>query len=241
MSLFGGVSAAPLKQTKDDSDELLKKGRQKSIKQYKKGLEAANPLYEQAAAQYSPYQATGTAANTMYGNALGVNGPGGNTAAVDAFHTAPGYNFMRDEALQGVERLYGQKYGYDSGNLINAIQERGTGLADQSYQQWMDNLFRGSGQGLQAAQGAAQANLAQGGMTADNYNNRANTFANSYGAQANNASQFGTNMTNLNAANQANQTAALGAGLSGLTSLFGAGTGGGVGSIGGSLFKSILG
>jgi hypothetical protein len=236
MALFGGVSAAPIVQAKEDSDDLLKKGRQKTIKQYKTGLEKANPLYEQAAAQYAPYQQSGSALNALYAGELG----GGPADFQSQFQKTPGYDFMRDEALQGVERLYGQKYGYDSGNLINAIQERGTGLADQSYQQYMDNLFRGSGQGLQAAQGAAQANLAQGGMTADNYNNRANTFANSYGAQANNASQFGANMTNLNAANQANQTAALGAGLSGLTSLFGAAMPG-AGGVGGSLFKSILG
>jgi hypothetical protein len=120
------------------------------------GQQQSAGALNQGIAQYSPYQQTGTAANSMVANALGLNGPAGNTAATGAFQTSPGYQFNVDQQQQATQRGAAAGGMLASGNLLTALQDRSSGLANQEYGGWLDRLAQQSNQGLQAASGAAQ-------------------------------------------------------------------------------------
>ena len=55
------------------------------------GVSNAANLVQGSNALFSPFAATGTDANAMLGNALGLNGATGSAAATSAFQAAPGY------------------------------------------------------------------------------------------------------------------------------------------------------
>ena len=111
----------------------------------------------QAVGNYNPYLATGGAANTMYGNALGLNGASGNAAATAAFQTDPGYQFALGQGEQAALRGASAAGMMNSGNTLTALSQYGQGLANQQYQNWLSNLNNASGQGINAANGASNS------------------------------------------------------------------------------------
>jgi hypothetical protein len=102
---------------------------------------------------YDPYSATGTNANTMYANALGLNGPTGNTTATNAFQVSPGYNFALQQGTQALDRSAAGGGTFGSGNAAIALDQYGQGLANQQYGNWLTNLQGLGQQGLAAATG----------------------------------------------------------------------------------------
>jgi hypothetical protein len=120
------------------------------------GQQQSSGALNQAIDQFSPYQQTGGAANTTLANALGLNGTAGNTAAQGAFQAGPGYQFAVDQSLQAAQRGASAGGMLASGNLLTELQNRGNNLANQEYGGWLDRLAQQSGQGLNAASGAAQ-------------------------------------------------------------------------------------
>ena len=149
MSIFGGNtggSAAALQAA------LLQ---QQGVQQANNALQtgANNATADFATNYYNPYTATGTNANTMYSNALGLNGPSGNTAATNAFQVSPGYNFALQQGTQALDRSAAGAGNFGSGNAAVALQNYGQGMANQQYGNWLSNL-QGLGQeGLTAATG----------------------------------------------------------------------------------------
>lgn len=127
-----------------------------------KGVEDYNKYAVEAGAKFDPFYETGTAANTMYGNALGLNGAEGNAAAVDAFQAGPGYEFQLDQGLQALDRGAASRGMLSSGNLLQAEQKYGSDLANQEYQNWLKNLYSGSTSGQNAAQSQATILTGQG-------------------------------------------------------------------------------
>ena len=169
----------------------------------------------QAAGQFQPWQQTGTAANTMVGNALGLNGASGNAAATSAFQTSPGYDWTLNNALQGSERAAAASGMLASGNTLTALQDRASQVANQEYGSWLDRLMGVSTQGQQAAAGTADALTNLGGLyqrTADQRLGLNNSFttgligANNQYAQGKEAQNAGL--------------ASLGSSLGGLTGKF---------------------
>jgi hypothetical protein len=102
---------------------------------------------------FNPYSTTGQNANTMYANALGLNGPSGNAAATGAFQTSPGYNFALQQGTQALDRSAAGSGNFGSGNAAIALQNYGQGMANQQYGNWLSNLNGLNSQGLQAAAG----------------------------------------------------------------------------------------
>lgn len=115
----------------------------------------SNKALNAATGYYEPYQATGTAANTMYGNALGLNGADGTAAATSAFQTGPGYDFALKQGEQSALRGASAAGMLNSGNTLTALSQYGQGLANQEYGSWLDRLQGQSAQGLSAASGMA--------------------------------------------------------------------------------------
>lgn len=110
-----------------------------------------------AIAGYNPYTQAGAAATSMYSNALGLNGAGGNDAATSAFQAGPGYDFALKQGEQSALRGASAAGMLSSGNTLAALTEYGQGTANKEYGSWLDRLSGASAQGLSAANGQANA------------------------------------------------------------------------------------
>ncbi|KMO22984.1 hypothetical protein [Methylobacterium indicum] len=196
----------------------------------------------------------GQNAYDAYLNATGANGQAGSQAAQAAFQASPGYQYAMDQALGAVQRSAAARGGLAGGNATTDILRTATGLADQNYQQYINNLGNAAqsyGTGL-AGQGQGylgQANAAQGLGT--QLASLGQTFgqnqAGVYGTAAQQQAQFGQGVAGLqmsaaDALVKNNNTLAqgqtqssnnfLGALLGGASSVFGAaGKAGGFGNL----------
>ena len=124
----------------------------------------------QAGDLYAPLVNGGAGAYSAYGNAIGANGPAGSAQAISDFRAAPGYQYAQDQALGAVQRSAAARGGLAGGNATADILRTATGLADQGWQSYIDNLKGGTGlytQGItgraNALAGQASASQAQGG------------------------------------------------------------------------------
>lgn len=111
---------------------------------------------------------------------------------------------MQDQALEAVQRTAAARGGLAGGNTTADILKTATGLADQSWNQYVNNLQNGSNfftQGL-AGQGSAlqgQANASQnqgtalGNLGTSYGNNAGNLFTNAAAIE----NGFGQNVANL--------------------------------------------
>ena len=95
--------------------------------------------------------------NSLYSSKLDdlISNPG-------SFSGTPGYQFARDQGLQATERGMSSQRG--SGNILAALLDRGTGMANQNYNDYAKLLGGLSGQeqqydiGLQGQANAADRN-----------------------------------------------------------------------------------
>lgn len=76
----------------------------------------------------------------LYADALGINGPEGNTRAVGAFQAGPGYQFALDQQQQATERGAAAGGMLASGNLLDQLQRNAVGYANQEYGGWLGRL-----------------------------------------------------------------------------------------------------
>lgn len=105
-----------------------------------------------ANAQLSPYLQTGGAAEGQIGSYLGLPGSagtGGNASSILA--ASPGYQFTQDQGNLALQRQAAAGGTLGSGAALKAAEQFGTGLADQTGQQYLSNLQTTAGQGLGAA------------------------------------------------------------------------------------------
>jgi hypothetical protein len=227
MGLFdfigGGTDTSALRQGASDAKGELKKGKKGGLRVLNEAQDQYTPEYRQAAAGFQPFTQNGTALNSLYTGALGGSGQEGYDAAQSAFHNAPGYQFLVDQGEQGVMRNNAAMGGIASGNNLADLTKFRVGLADQSYQQWMDNLFRGAGQGLQGAAGQSQALQALGQQFANTGAQKADIHTGAAGALATNASNLGLGLQNQTAADQASQLSLISSILGGGAKIAGAG------------------
>jgi hypothetical protein len=223
-SIFGGgTDTSALTQGANRADNRLQKGEKKGLGFLNTAKNKYTPEYRAASDVYEPFTQSGTALNSLYTGALGGNGQEGFDAARNAFHTAPGYDFLVDQGEQGVMRNNAAMGGIASGNNLTDLTKFRVGLADQSYQQWLDNLYRGSAQGLQGAAGQSQALQALGSQFANTGAQKADVATGAAGARATNQANLGLGLQNQTAADQATQLSLLSAILGGGAKIFGAG------------------
>jgi hypothetical protein len=116
---------------------------------------------------YQPETQMGQGALTRYLNATGANGAAGSTQAQQDFTAAPGYQYALNQALGGVQRSAAARGGLAGGNATQDILSTATGLANQGYQQYVNNLGNASqyySQGIAGQAGAlqGQAQASQG-------------------------------------------------------------------------------
>jgi hypothetical protein len=134
-----------------------------------------------------------------YANATGVNGAPGNAQAVSDFQASPGYQFSLDQGLQAIDRGAASRGMVTSGNTLAAEQNYGTGLANQQYQQYVQNLQPYLGQQTSAATGAASVNMGEGNALNTSYGNQGNLAYNTQAGIGN--AQAAADVADQNASN----------------------------------------
>ncbi|WP_342167073.1 hypothetical protein [Methylobacterium sp. SD21] len=119
----------------------------------------------QATSAYQPLVSNGLSALGSYYDAIGANGAEGSQRATAAFQAAPGYDYTMDSALGAVQRSAAARGGLAGGNATADILKTATGLANQGFQQYVDNLKGGVGTYTTGVQGLANGLTTQGGAS----------------------------------------------------------------------------
>jgi hypothetical protein len=94
---------------------------------------AAGDLYKNLLTSYAP-------GAQAYGDAAGANGAEGYARAKTSFQTDPGYGFQMDQGLQALQRTHAAAGNLSSGNADTDAMKFATGLADQSYGNYVQRL-----------------------------------------------------------------------------------------------------
>ena len=172
---------------KDVYNEYLPKTLAALGKGYDTGVGTINSGYDRAANDYragiaglDPYAQRGNTAGDMLGNALGLNGAAGNTAATNAFQAGPGYGWQVDQATEAAARKANSLGIGASGNTLDALTRLGSNLANQEYSGWLDRLNGLNTSGQQAATSQLGAYQGLGNLGMQQGQNLA-TLAQNYG------------------------------------------------------------
>jgi hypothetical protein len=125
------------------------------------GANAAGNLYSGLGDYFKTNYAPGAGA---YGDASGANGAAGYTRANANFQANPGYQFQMDQGLQALDRTHAAAGNLNSGNADADTLKYATGLANQSYTNYLSGLqpYLGLDATGQAAATAGQAGAATG-------------------------------------------------------------------------------
>lgn len=151
-----------------------------------------NSALGQQAAMSAPYRALGESAIPTLQGLLGING----ADPTKTLQATPGYQFAKEEGLQGTTNAASRMGMGLSGNTLEGLDKFSTGLADQTYQSAVGNAENvvGMGQAAAAGQAANIGNAAantsnlimnQGNTTAGIDANLAAGLTKSFGAGAN--------------------------------------------------------
>lgn len=201
MGLFDIFSSSDGKRAAVAADKArvrgLRTGEERASGLLDSGLSSATDYYTNAGKLYDTWASTGRDANAMFGNALGLGGQEGYDAATSAFRTTPGYEFAVESGLDAIDRRAASRGMLGSGNTNLDTIRFSQGLADQQWQNWLNNLNTASGSGLTATTNQAGIQTGLGDL---NFNTGA--------TKANLAYQTETGVGNSNAQMQADIQAA---------------------------------
>lgn len=120
----------------------------------------------QQAALAAPYTGLGQSAMPTYQALLGIGGPGSKSIQ-QTLQSLPGYQFTLNQGTQATEAAAAAAGLGRSGNLLQGIDQYTTGLADQNYQQYLQDML----QPIQIGQAAAAGQAANVGSVANNLSN----------------------------------------------------------------------
>lgn len=121
----------------------------------------------------------GAAGQGRLADALGLNGgAAGANAAASAYASNPAFQFMLNQGNQNVLRNAAATGTLASGQTLNALQQQGEGLANQTYQQYVKNLMPFLGTAAGAASGAAGVNTGLGSSLGNLFTGQGTNLAN---------------------------------------------------------------
>lgn len=225
MGLFDLFSNDTAERAASQRNEGLQRGYEALSGQFGAGRDALTTNYGNASNLYSGLLNSSNAGAGAYGDATGANGLAGQARARQNFQSDPGYGFQMDQGLQALQRTHAAAGNLNSGNADTDTLRYATGLADQSYGNYVSRLAPYLGQQSGAVQGAAGVATGLGQGLNQNYmgvGGAAN--ANFTGQGASNAAatmnEYNVGQNQLNAIKEGGKLAA---------NLFGAFSGGGGG------------
>lgn len=166
MSVF---SDQPAKDAAAAQTAGLNKGYDQASGSINQGIDALKTNYTAALQPFMANYANANAGTTALGNALGLNGQGGNDAAVAAFMNNPGYTFQRDQGNAAVNAAAAASGTNASGNQLLELSKFNQGLAGNSWGQYVNSLQPFLGASNAAAGGIAGVNTGLGNAVAGQY------------------------------------------------------------------------
>jgi hypothetical protein len=131
---------------------------------------------EQQESQEKPYTDLGTSAMTQYQNLLGI-GPNATAGELTALQNTPGYQFTKQQGETGILNAASASGGV-SGNTLTALDSYNTGLADQTYEQALQNAQNAVTIGQNAASNTGAAIQNTGNNLSSIATNQGNNLAN---------------------------------------------------------------
>lgn len=108
--------------------------------------------FARLATQYDPYRTGGTAAQNQVYRLLGLQGGDAQTEAFGQFRNDPGYEYALNQGIGAIDKSAAARGNLNSGATLKALQDRGMGMADQSYGNYLQRLMSLGQQGLGATQ-----------------------------------------------------------------------------------------
>jgi hypothetical protein len=216
--LFGGANNAASAQT---SAMLLGLGAAGN-----NANQANQDLTSATQAGVAPFQANLATANQgvgALGNALGLNGAAGNQSALAQLATTPGYQFTLGQGNNAINAAAAAKGMLNSGNQATALANYDSGLAQNTYSNYVSQLqpYLGASQAAASGIGGMYQNL--GNQQASVQNNLTNAEMPLFG-------EIGNAQASADLANQGLGLNLLGGGLKGLGGLLSSPTSGTIGS-----------
>ncbi len=239
-TLFGGGAE---REAADKNRALYQDYGQKGMGYLDTGFTGAKDALATAKGEYAPLSALYNKGSALYADALGVNGSDGGKRATDAFQTGPGYKFTLNTRLDAINRRRAAAGMLDSGNSDLDAIKFGTGLADQTYNGWLNNIGGYDNKALTAAGAMAGVDTNLANLYQTDANNRVNLQGNvtsgNAGANTLQAQGEAAGAKNLLGAGLGVASMALGGGLGGIGSAFGnaATSATGMGNGGGMFFS----
>lgn len=158
--------------------------------------------YDQAQGFLNPYLQGGGQANNLLAAYLGAAGPEAQQQAFANFQNDPGYQAQFNAGVNALDRSATARGGLYSGAAMKGLQEYGQQFQRQAFNDRISQLQGFSGQGLQAASGAAGLASNQGNalsnlsfglgqQKASNAISSGNALAQAKGIGVNNLMQLG--------------------------------------------------
>jgi hypothetical protein len=126
--------------------------------------------------QYQP-QAQMQAPATEASNAFVPQGEPGEGSMTATLRQTPGYQFLQDESRKALEGSFAARGNLLSGGAMKALQQRGMGIADQTYQQAINNAFNLTNIGMGSAAQIQGAGNQYGNMAGNAFANAGNAAA----------------------------------------------------------------
>jgi hypothetical protein len=141
-ALSGGLdkSLASLGTAERGANTALSRGFESGAGALAGGHKAAVGNLNEADRYYRPLAAIADRGYGAYGDASGANGAAGHARATTNFRAGPGYQFMVDEALDGVARKAAALGMAGSGNTLQALSDRAGSMADQEWDDYLAGL-----------------------------------------------------------------------------------------------------
>lgn len=182
------------------ADSALGRGQRQTTAAYNTGRADINSGADQALGYYQganalmqPYQAQGTRANTMYGNALGINGADARAQTQGVYMSDP----IMEQLMAGADKSTFQRY--NAGGMGDSGASRAAVLQGRynNYGGWLDRLDNQGNRGLQAAQQMGQNNSQMANVATNRGNALANMAQWQGNSAANYANQYAGNRVNL--------------------------------------------
>jgi hypothetical protein len=107
-------------------------------------------MYKQTRTDMGPYREAGEKTTPYYAGILGVPGYD-QVDPTEALRATPGYNFMMDQGTEALNRRAAASGMLGSGAAAKGLLQYGQGLADQTYNNYMNRLYNMMGTGQNAA------------------------------------------------------------------------------------------
>ena len=105
--------------------------------------------FQQTQANMQPWMQAGGNALAQWQKAMGIGGTGQMDPSV--LTSSPGYQFQMGQGTQAVNNAASAHGGVNSGNTLKALTQYGQGLANNTWQQYLQQLQGMSNTGLNAA------------------------------------------------------------------------------------------